>query len=91
MVQKMDIHPQRPDKPFCEDTKTLEVEGAGAAEGVVEGAAEDELVGADAGGFKGGGGHGREFGGDGEDAFKGGVVVGFYDVRRDLGEDPDAN
>jgi hypothetical protein len=91
MVQKVDVDAQSPDESFGEYAETLEVEGAGATEGVVEGSGEEEFVGAYAGGFKGGGCHGSEFRGDGEDAFKGGVVIGFYDGGRDLGEDPNAN
>jgi hypothetical protein len=52
MIEKVDVHTECPDESFGEDAETLEVDGTGAAEGVVEGPREEELVGAHAGGFE---------------------------------------
>jgi hypothetical protein len=87
MIQKMHIHPHTPNQFLGQDTKRFQVDRAGTTQRVVEGAGEDQFVGSCAGGFKGRGGHGGEFCGYGEDAFEGGVVVGFCYCCGGLGQD----
>ena len=88
MIQKMDINSHTPNQLLRQNTKTLQVDCARPSKGIIQGATQQELIGSDAGRFKGSGCHGTEFGGDGEDAFEGGVIVGLHDRGGDLCEYP---
>lgn len=83
----MEINTNGPDQLSRKNAKRFGVDGPAFSKASVDDAAQLDGGLAGATGFKGGIGHGRELGEEGEGALVGAVAVGLREVSRDEGHD----